>query len=51
MPGSVLSVLTTYSPSPEATMDLLDKKGSIYGDKTSLVMVGELCGCNDMVRL
>jgi len=35
--------------SPEATMDLLDKKGSIYGDKPGLVMVGELCGCEKMV--
>ncbi|KAJ6494054.1 cytochrome P450 [Mycena vitilis] len=35
--------------SPEATMDLLDKKGSIYGDKPSLVMAGELCGCDNMV--
>ncbi|KAJ7723670.1 cytochrome P450 [Mycena metata] len=34
---------------PEATMDLLDKKGSIYGDKPSLVMAGELCGCDNMV--
>jgi len=35
--------------SPEATMDLLDKKGSIYGDKPHLVMVGELCGLERMV--
>ncbi|KAJ7803147.1 cytochrome P450 [Mycena olivaceomarginata] len=35
--------------SPEATMDLLDRKGSIYGDKPSLVMAGELCGCESMV--
>ncbi|KAJ7649235.1 cytochrome P450 [Mycena rosella] len=35
--------------SPEATMDLLDKKGSIYGDKPGLVMAGELCGCDNMV--
>ncbi|KAJ7035208.1 cytochrome P450 [Mycena alexandri] len=32
-----------------ATMDLLDKKGSIYGDKPTLVMAGELCGCDNMV--
>ncbi|KAJ7474696.1 cytochrome P450 [Mycena latifolia] len=35
--------------SPEATIDLLDKKGSIYGDKPGLVMAGELCGCDNMV--
>ncbi|KAJ7910500.1 cytochrome P450 [Mycena leptocephala] len=35
--------------SPEATMDLLDKKGSIYGDKPALVMAGELTGCDNMV--
>ncbi|KAJ7250711.1 cytochrome P450 [Mycena rebaudengoi] len=34
--------------SPEATMDLLDKRGAIYGDKPALEMLG-LCGCNDMV--
>jgi hypothetical protein len=31
-------------------MDLLDKKGFIYGDKMGQVMVGELCGCDNMVR-
>ena len=29
--------------SPEAAFDLLDKRGSIYSDKPSLVMTGELC--------
>ncbi|KAJ7143734.1 cytochrome P450 [Mycena epipterygia] len=38
-----------FLSSPEATMDLLDRKGSIYGDKPSLVMAGELCGCDNMV--
>ncbi|CAK5274366.1 unnamed protein product [Mycena citricolor] len=38
-----------FLSSPEATMDLLDRKGSIYGDKPTLVMAGELCGCDDMV--
>ncbi|KAI0075610.1 cytochrome P450 [Panus rudis PR-1116 ss-1] len=33
----------------EVAMDLLDKKGSIYSDKPSLVMAGELCGCENMV--
>lgn len=35
--------------SPEAALELLDKRGSIYSDKPSLVMVGELCGCKNMV--
>ncbi|KAF8629505.1 hypothetical protein AX17_005631 [Amanita inopinata Kibby_2008] len=35
--------------SPEAAVDLLDKRGSIYSDKPQLVMVGELCGCKNMV--
>ncbi|KAF7368779.1 Cytochrome P450 [Mycena venus] len=38
-----------FLSSPEATMDLLDRKGSIYGDKPALVMAGELCGCENMV--
>jgi len=38
-----------FLSSPEATMDLLDKKGSIYGDKPALVMAGELCACENMV--
>ncbi|EMD36507.1 hypothetical protein CERSUDRAFT_115561 [Gelatoporia subvermispora B] len=33
----------------EAATDLLEKKGSIYSDKPSLVMAGELCGCENMV--
>ncbi|KAJ7244392.1 cytochrome P450 [Mycena haematopus] len=43
--GKAASLIST----PEATMDLLDKKGSIYGDKPALVMAGELCGCETMV--
>ncbi|KAJ7202062.1 cytochrome P450 [Mycena pura] len=38
-----------FLSSPEATMDLLEKRGSIYGDKPALVMAGELCGCDNMV--
>ncbi|KAJ7621020.1 cytochrome P450 [Roridomyces roridus] len=38
-----------FLSSPEATFDLLDKRGAIYGDKPALVMAGELCGCNNMV--
>ncbi|KIM86577.1 hypothetical protein PILCRDRAFT_308713 [Piloderma croceum F 1598] len=34
---------------PEAAVDLMDKRGTIYSDKPQLVMVGELCGCKDMV--
>ncbi|CDO74150.1 hypothetical protein BN946_scf185043.g200 [Trametes cinnabarina] len=43
--GQGLLFLNTY----EAAIDLLDKKGSIYSDKPSLVMAGELCGCENMV--
>ncbi|KAK0200113.1 cytochrome P450 [Desarmillaria ectypa] len=35
--------------SAEAVSDLLDKRGSLYSDKPQLVMVGELCGCENMV--
>ncbi|KAK7052512.1 cytochrome P450 [Favolaschia claudopus] len=38
-----------FVSSPEATMDLLDKKGGIYADKPALIMAGELCGCENMV--
>ncbi|KAG6376579.1 cytochrome P450 [Boletus reticuloceps] len=34
---------------PEVALDLLDKRGAIYSDKPHLVMVGELCGCENMV--
>ncbi|KAJ3477354.1 hypothetical protein NLI96_g10518 [Meripilus lineatus] len=33
----------------QAAVDLLEKQGSIYSDKPSLVMAGELCGCENMV--
>ncbi|KAF8816726.1 cytochrome P450 [Phlegmacium glaucopus] len=33
----------------KAAFDLLDKRGAIYSGKPRLVMVGELCGCGDMV--
>ncbi|KAJ7080613.1 cytochrome P450 [Mycena belliarum] len=45
----VLGQGLVFLNSPEATMALLDKKGSIYGDKPALVMAGELCGCENMV--
>ncbi|KAJ6555145.1 cytochrome P450 [Mycena vulgaris] len=45
----VLGQGLVFLNSPDATMDLLDKKGSIYGDKPELVMAGELCGCDNMV--
>ncbi|KAJ6629355.1 cytochrome P450 [Mycena sp. CBHHK59/15] len=38
-----------FLSSPEATADLLDKRGAIYGDKPQLIMAGELCGCDNMV--
>lgn len=38
-----------FLSSPEATLDLLDRKGGMYSDKPTLVMAGELCGCDNMV--
>lgn len=38
-----------FISSPEAASDLLIKKGGLYADKPQLVMVGELCGCENMV--
>ncbi|KAJ8472424.1 hypothetical protein ONZ45_g16660 [Pleurotus djamor] len=43
--GQGLVFLNTY----ETASELLDKKGSIYSDKPFLVMVCELCGCENMV--
>ncbi|KAF8169142.1 cytochrome P450 [Mycena galopus ATCC 62051] len=45
----VLGQRLVFLSSAEATMDLLDKKGSIYGDKPPLVMIGELCSCEPTV--
>lgn len=45
----VLGQGLVFLNSPEAAVDLLDKRGSIYSDKPSLVMAGELCGCKNMV--
>jgi hypothetical protein len=39
----VLGQGLVFLNSPEAAFDLLDKRGSIYSDKPSLVMAGELC--------
>ncbi|KAG2054397.1 cytochrome P450 [Suillus hirtellus] len=33
---------------PKVVFDLLDRRGSIYSDKPHLIMVGELCGCENM---
>ena len=38
----VLGISLVFINSVEATSDLLDKRGSIYSDKPSLVMAGEL---------
>ncbi|KAF9061331.1 cytochrome P450 [Rhodocollybia butyracea] len=48
-PSLSISQPLIFLSSPEVCFDLLDKKGGIYSDKPKLVMVGELCGCNDMV--
>ncbi|KAF8811120.1 cytochrome P450 [Phlegmacium glaucopus] len=45
----VLGQGLVFLNSPEAAFDLLDKRGSIYSDKPSFVMVGELCGCKNMM--
>ncbi|KAF8880650.1 cytochrome P450 [Infundibulicybe gibba] len=39
----VLGQGLVFLSSPEAALDLLDKRGSIYSDKPHLVMAGELC--------
>ncbi|KAF5321607.1 hypothetical protein D9619_002026 [Psilocybe cf. subviscida] len=33
----------------EIAFDLLDKRGAIYSSKPPLVMVGEMCGCAEMI--
>ncbi|KAN0082776.1 Cytochrome P450 [Tylopilus felleus] len=33
----------------EVVLDLMDKRGAIYSDRAHLVMLGELCGCENMV--
>ncbi|KAG5643437.1 hypothetical protein DXG03_000945, partial [Asterophora parasitica] len=47
----VLGQGLVFLNSPEAAFELLDKRGSIYSDKPSLMMAGELCGCKNMVRV
>lgn len=34
---------------PEAASELLDKRGTIHSDRLCFVMVGDLCGCKDMM--
>ncbi|KAF8965368.1 cytochrome P450 [Flammula alnicola] len=46
---NLLGIGLVFVNSPEAASELLDKRGSIYSDKPSLVMAGELCGCKNMV--
>ncbi|PPQ90149.1 hypothetical protein CVT25_012460 [Psilocybe cyanescens] len=45
---NILGIGLVFLNSPDAASDLLDKRGSIYSDKPSLVMAGELCGCKNM---
>ncbi|KAJ7718623.1 cytochrome P450 [Mycena metata] len=45
----VLGQGLVFLNSPEATTDLLERKGHIYADKPAFVMAGELCGCDNMV--
>jgi cytochrome P450 len=48
-PSLSISQPLIFLSSPEVCFDLLDRKGGLYSDKPPLVMVGELCGCEDMV--
>ncbi|KAH9950731.1 cytochrome P450 [Amylocystis lapponica] len=43
--GQGMIFLNSY----DATVDLMEKRGAIYSDKPELIMVGELCGCENMV--
>ncbi|KDR76850.1 hypothetical protein GALMADRAFT_67401 [Galerina marginata CBS 339.88] len=45
----VLGQSVLFLNSREAAVDLLDKRSAIYSDKPSLVMVGDLCGCKEMI--
>ncbi|KAF7973627.1 hypothetical protein HWV62_14814 [Athelia sp. TMB] len=38
-----------FLSTPEAVLELLDKRGDIYSDRPPMVMAGDLCGCKDMV--
>ncbi|KDR68214.1 hypothetical protein GALMADRAFT_105117 [Galerina marginata CBS 339.88] len=46
---SVFGQPIVFLNSRQAAVDLLDKRSAIYSDKPSLVMVGDLCGCKEMV--
>ncbi|KAJ7584619.1 cytochrome P450 [Mycena floridula] len=45
----ILGQSLIFLSSPTSTLDLLDKRSSLYSDKPSLVMAGDLCGCSNMV--
>jgi hypothetical protein len=45
----VFSQSLVFLNTPASTAALLNEKGSIYSDKPNLVMVGSLCGCENMV--
>lgn len=45
----VLGQGLVFLNSPEACIDLLDKRGSIYSDKPQLVMTCDMCGCKNMI--
>jgi len=45
----VFSQSLVFLNTPDAAFDLLDKRGAIYSDKPHLVMLNELCGCENMV--
>lgn len=47
----VLGVGIVFLNTAEAAIDLLDKRGSIYSDKPSLMMSGELCVTHSLVLI
>jgi cytochrome P450 len=47
--ANVLGQSIVVVSSADAAVELLDKRGAIYSDKPKLVMVGELCGCENMI--
>ncbi|KAF9479201.1 cytochrome P450 [Pholiota conissans] len=45
----VVGISLVFLNTPEAAVDLLDRRGGVYSDKPGFVMAGELCGCKNMV--
>ncbi|KAH9950732.1 cytochrome P450 [Amylocystis lapponica] len=43
--GQGLAFLNTY----DGAVELMERRGALYSDKPPMIMVGELCGCENMV--